>query len=73
MPKVDVPFTDESVDTSQPLDSVMSLAMLIVGAGVFFMVMSYGRSVGSWLTSLTDNLLGTNASGSNDPMLGGVD
>jgi hypothetical protein len=47
--------------------------MLIVGAGVFFMVMSYGRSVGSWLTSLTDNLLGTNASGSNDPMLGGVD
>ena len=73
MPKVDVPFADSSIDTNRPVDSGMNILMLIVGMGVFFMAASYGRSLGNWLTGLTDNLVGTNASGDNNPVLGSLE
>jgi len=65
MPKVEAPIGDAKVDTSDPTGSAMSVLMAIGGFGLLAMVYNYGDQLGDWLTAQTDQLVGTNASGSN--------
>lgn len=65
MPEVEAPITGTKVDTSDPLGSLKSVVYGVLGIGLFIMMVNYGGEVGDRVTSFTDNLLGTDASGEN--------
>jgi len=66
MVEFDVIGTDQEVDTSDPVGSLMSIGTVIAGLAVLFMAMPIGRQIGSFLNAQLAQLTGSNV-GDSDP------
>jgi uncharacterized membrane protein YeaQ/YmgE (transglycosylase-associated protein family) len=66
MAEFEVLGTDKSVDTSDPMGTLMTIVSLIVGAAVLFMVLPIGRQLGNWVNSQIASLTG-NSVGDSSP------
>jgi len=71
MVEFEVPGTDQEVDSSKPIDSLMSIAFVIAGFGVLFMVLPIGRQIGSYLNTLLAQLTGANVGDADTTGTGG--
>jgi hypothetical protein len=66
MSEVDVPFTDQEVDTDEPTKAVMSIFALIVGFGIFAMAQRAGANLFGKANSVVSNVTGYGLDGSGD-------
>lgn len=66
MAEIDVPFVDSEVNTSNPTGSLMTVVMLIVGFGLFYMASSIGQYVAGQANSAVGNILGVNPATGSD-------
>ena len=66
MPKVEVPFTDSEVDTSEPSDGLMTVGMLIAGFAVFSMASGIGGYLANQANSALSGVLGFNPATGED-------
>jgi len=75
MVKVDAdPLDGPTIDSSKPVDSVMSMGMYIVGAGVFFALLTAAQNTTQPFAQSVMNMVpGVNAGGSSTsaPLDGG--
>jgi hypothetical protein len=60
MPEVEVPFTNQEVDTSEPSEGVSTILMLIAGFAVFSMASGIGGYVADKANSALSGVVGFN-------------
>lgn len=66
MARIDVPFTDGSVNTDDPIGALSSISMIILGFAVFSMASGIGENLGGRLNSLLGSVLGFNPATGDD-------
>jgi len=71
MVEFDVIGTDQEVDTSDPVGSLMSIGTVIAGLAVLFMAMPIGRQLGSRINTLIANLTGADVGDADTTGTGG--
>lgn len=71
MASFEVLGTDQKIDTSDPTGSLMTIVMLILGAGVLFMILPLGRQLGSWINSQIASVTGASV-GDEDGAFGSI-
>lgn len=73
MATIEVPFTDQEVDTSEPTSALTAILFLIAGFAVFAMTRSIGENAGQTLNQALGSILGVNpATGESDDGIPGV-
>lgn len=58
MPKIEAPLGGAEVDTSDPAGSALSIVYAIIGFGLLFTVMAFGRNAGQFMQNTVSNLTG---------------
>jgi hypothetical protein len=66
MTEFEVLGTDQEIDTSDPVGSLLTLVYVVLGAAALFMALPVGRQIGNWINSAIASALGTNV-GDADP------
>lgn len=59
MAEVPIPFVDQEVDTSDPSGSAASVALLVVGGGLFFMAVHYAQRIANQGINTINSALGS--------------
>jgi hypothetical protein len=60
MTMIEVPFTDQTLDTSEPTSALSAIVFLIAGFAVFAMTRSIGENAGQMLNQFLGGVLGVN-------------
>jgi hypothetical protein len=73
MPEVEVPFTSQEVDTSNPSEGLSTVVMLIAGFALFSMASGIGNYVADKANSALGGVIGVNpATGESNEGVPGV-
>jgi len=73
MVEFEVLGTGESIDPTNPSESLVKILYLIMGAAVLFMVIPIGRQLGNRINDALAGLLGTDVGDSSSGMTFGGD
>jgi hypothetical protein len=58
--------TDQEIDTSDPVGSLLTLVYVVLGAAALFMALPIGRQAANWVNGMIASAVGTNV-GDADP------